>query len=332
MKDLIVIGTYCPDKERELILNSCVDSLLPAKKDFDFLIVSHTIIPKYISEKVDYVFYDKNNDLITDLKYLNRPWFSPVDDITILSTYIGHNSTYLAAYRLLIAGLGFAKMFKYEKIHWIEYDSIMNDLSELYDNSLLLDEYDSVAIQKEQRDYEQNLAWPIGNFMSFKVDSIDKLFTTYDKEKLLDILFNSQSKTNEKITNDIMKLNGNTIYIKNYDDILNKDIKFALSNNTSKETMNYWTVPFYNTKEDKVSVIVWNNKDDNPINVNFIINNEMLLTFKEVNKFEWRMGDIGDINDINSILILVNGEIKNNIILNEENREVFKKTNHSVHT
>jgi hypothetical protein len=38
------------------------------------------------------------------------------------------------------------------------------------------------------------------------------------------------------------------------------------------------------------------------------------------------------INDINSILILVNGKIKNNIILNEENRELFKKTNHSVHT
>ena len=332
MKELILIGAHCPDDEREKLLNDCINSLQSCRNDYDILICSHTEIPTYISKKVDYVFYDKNNDLITDLKYLNQPWFSPVDGMTILSTYIGENSTYLAVYRILISGLGFAKMFKYKKVHYIEYDTLMNDLSELYDNSLLLDEYDSVAIQKEERNYEQNLAWPIGNFMSFKVDSIDKLFTTYDKEKLLDILFNSQSKTNEKITNDIMKLNGNTIYIKNYDDIKNKDIKFALSKDTSKETMNYWTVPFYNTKEDKVSVIVWNNKDDNPINVIFIINNERLLTFKEVNKFEWKMGDIGDINDINSILILVNDKVKTNIILNEKNKELFKKTNYTIHS
>ena len=329
MKELILIGAHCPDDEREKLLNDCINSLQSCRNDYDILICSHTEIPTYISKKVDYVFYDKNNDLITDLKYLNQPWFSPVDGMTILSTYIGENSTYLAVYRILISGLGFAKMFKYKKVHYIEYDTLMNDLSELYDNSLLLDEYDSVAIQKEERNYEQNLAWPIGNFMSFKVDSIDKLFTTYDKEKLLDILFNSQSKTNEKITNDIMKLNGNTIYIKNYDDIKNKDIKFALSDNTSKEDMSYWAVPFYNTKEDKVSVIVWNNKDDNPINVIFIINNERLLTFKEVNKFEWKMGDIGDINDINSILILVNDKVKTNITLNEKNKELFKKTNYT---
>lgn len=332
MKELILIGAHCPDDEREKLLNDCINSLQSCRNDYDILICSHTEIPTYISKKVDYVFYDKNNDLITDLKYLNQPWFSPVDGMTILSTYIGENSTYLAVYRILISGLGFAKMFKYKKVHYVEYDTIMNDLSELYDNSNLLDEYDNVVIQKEQRNYEENIAWPMGNFMSFKVDSIHELFTTYDKEKLLDILFNSQSKTNEKITNDIMKLNGNTIYVKDFDKIKSKDIKFALSNNTSKESMSYWAVPFYNTKEDKVSAVVWNNKDDNPINVIFIINNERLLTFKDVNKFEWRMGDIGNINDIDSILILVNDRIKTKIDFNLVSRETFIKTNYSNFT
>jgi hypothetical protein len=222
-------------------------------------------------------------------------------------------------------------MFKYKKVHYIEYDTIMNDLSELYDNSKLLDEYDNVVIQKEQRNFEENIAWPMGNFMSFKVDSINELLTSYDKEKLLDILFNSTSKTNEKITNDIMKMNGNTIHIKDYEEVKLKDIQFALSNNTSKETMNYWTVPFYDTKEDKVSVIVWNNKDDKPINVNFIINNDKIITFNNVDKFQWRIGEIGKINEINSILILVNNKIKTNIELTEENREWFKNTNYSIY-
>lgn len=332
MKELILIGAYCPDDEREKLLNECVDSLQICRNHYDILICSHTEIPTYISKKVDYVFYDKNNDLITDLKYLNQPWFSPIDGMTILSTYIGENSTYLAVYRLLILGLGFAKMFKYKKVHYIEYDTIMNDLSELYNNSKLLDEYDNVVIQKEERNYENNIAWPMGNFMSFKVDSINKLFTEYDKESLLEILFNSSAKTNEKITNDIMKMNGNTIYIKDFDKINPKDIQFALSNNTSKETMSYWTVPFYNTKEDKVSVIAWNNKDEGPINVNFIINDERLLTFKDINKFEWRMGDIGNINDINTILILVNDKVKTKIDFNLVSRETFIKTNYSNFT
>lgn len=332
MKELIIIGAYCPDNEREKLLNECVKSLQNCRNDYDILVCSHTEIPTYISNNVDYVFYDKNNDLITDLKYLNQPWFSPIDGMTILSTYIGEYSTYLAVYRILISGLGFAKMFKYRKAHYIEYDTIMNDLSELYDNSKLLNEYDNVVIQKEQRNYESNLAWPIGNFMSFKVDSINELFTTYDKEKLLDLLINSSSKTNEKITNDVMKMNGNTIYIKDFDKIKLKDIQFALSNNTSKENMSYWTVPFYNTKEDKVELVVWNNKGGDPIDVVFIINNDKIFTFKQVKKFEWSIRTIGKLEDINSILVLINNKIKTNIILNEENKELFKKTNYSQHT
>lgn len=332
MKELILIGAYCPDDEREKLLNECIDSLQKCRNEYDILICSHTEIPTYITKKVDYVFYDKNNDLITDLKYLNQPWFSPIDGMTILSTYIGEHSTYLAVYRLVISGLGFAKIFNYKKVHYIEYDTIMNDLSELYDNSKLLDEYDNVVIQKEQRDYEENIAWPMGNFMSFKVDSINELFTIYDKEKLLKILFDSNSKTNEKITNDIMKMNNNTIYVKNYDEIKLKDIQFALSNNTSKETMNYWTVPYYDTKNDKVSLIVWNHKDEIPITVNFIINNDRIITFKNVKKFEWKLGDIGDINGINSIITLVNGIKKNEIKFDDNLREIFKKTNYTIYT
>lgn len=330
MKELILIGAHCPDDERESLLNQCVDALQKCRDGYDILICSHTQIPNYITKKVDYVFYDRNNDLITDQKYLNQPWFSPIDGMVILSTYIGECSTYLAVYRLLIAGLGFAKMFKYPKVHYVEYDTIMNDLSELYDNSKLLEEYDAVVIQKEQRDYELNLAWPMGNFMSFKVESINDLFTTYDKEKLLEILLKSNGKTNEKITNDIIRLNGNSVYVKNYDDIENKDIHFALSDKTSKENMSYWAVPFYNEKDDKVYVIVWNNKDDSPIDVSFIVNNRNIINLDQVKKFEWKMSVIGDIKDINSIMVLVNNKIKTNIILNDDNKEVFKKTNYSI--
>jgi hypothetical protein len=332
MKELILIGAYCPDYEREKLLNDCVDSLQGCRNEYDILIASHSEIPKYISQKVDYTFYDRNNDLITDLKYLNQPWFSPVEGMTILSTYISKYSTYLAVYRLLIFGLGFAKMFGYEKVHYIEYDTVMNDLSELYDNSKLLNDYDNIVIQKKERNYEMNLAWPIGNFLSFKVDKIDEVFTTYNREKLLDILFKSDAKTNEKITNDIMKLNGNKIYVKDFDNIKFKDIKFALSDKTSKENDSFWAVPFYNTKEDKIYVVAWNDRSESPIDVNFIINDNQIISFKKIKKYEWNLGLVGDIQEVESILVIVNNRVKTHIIFNDNNRDLFKKTNYSHHT
>lgn len=331
MKDLIVIGAYCPDKEREDMLNKCIDSLLPLKNDFDFLISSHTIIPEYIAKKVDFTFYDKKNDLITDWEYCNKPWFSPFDGMTIVSTLITEYSTFLAAYRIFIGALGLARNFKYDKVHWVEYDSLFTNFEDFYENSELLENNVAVQYKKERKDYEKNLEWGFGCFQAINIQKLDETFLTYDRDKLMEILKNCPNKTNEKTTQEIYEKNGGKIFFKDFNKLINKNNQFNLSDKANKASMDYWTVPFYNTKEDKVSIIVWNNKDDEPINVNFIVNNERIITFKDVKKFEWRMGDIGNIKDISSILIIVNNKIKTNIILDDEKKEIFKKTNHTLY-
>ena len=332
MKDLIIIGAYCPDKEREELLNQCVDSLLPLKDDFDFLITSHTIIPEYIAKKVDYTFYDKKNDLITDWEYCNKPWFSPFDGMTILSTLITEYSTFFAAYRIFIGALGLARNFKYKKVHWVEYDSMFTTFDDFYDNSILLDDNVAVQYKKEYKPYEKNLEWGFGCFQSINVERLDDIFLVYDREKLMEILKKCPNKTNEKTTQEIYEKNGGTIYFKDFNQLSNKNNQFNLSTKTSKDDMSYWTVPFYNTKEDKVELVVWNNKGGDPIDVVFIINNDKIFTFKQVKKFEWSIRTIGKLEDIKSILVLINNKIKTNIILNEENKELFKKTNYSQHT
>jgi hypothetical protein len=332
MKDLIIIGAYCPDKEREDMLNKCIDSLLPLKDDFDFLITSHTIIPEYIAKKVDYTFYDKKNDLITDWEYCNKPWFSPFEGMTIKSTLITGYSTFLAAYRVFIGGLGIARNFKYNKVHWVEYDSYFTNYDDFYENSELLNHNTAIQYKKEYKNYEKNLEWGFGCFQGINIEKLDETFLTYDREKLMSILKNCPNKTNEKTTQEIYEKNGGKILFKDYNELIKKNNQFNLSEKTSKNSVDYWTVPFYDVKKDKVSVIVWNNKDDEPINVNFIINNNKMITFNNVGKFEWRMDDIGNINDINTILILVNNKIKTHLILNEENIELFKKTNHVTYT
>jgi hypothetical protein len=192
-----------------------------------------------------------------------------------------------------------------------------------------LDTNVAVQYKKEYKDYEKNLEWGYGCFQSINIERLDETFLIYDRDKLMEILKNCPNKTNEKTTQEIYEKNGGKIFFKYFNKLIIKNNQFNLSDKTSKDSMDYWTVPFYNTKEDKVSVIVWNNKDEDPINVSFIINNDKLITFNNVNKFEWRIGDIGNIKDIESILILVNNRIKTNITLNEKNKEWFKKTNYT---
>lgn len=331
MKDLILIGAHCPDTERENFMANLVNQLQGARDNYDILICSHIAIPEYISRQVDFVFYDRNNDLIHDMKYMNQPWFSPNEEMLILSTLIGDSSTYLAVYRLIISGLGIAKIYGYQKVHYIEYDSDFQDLSELDTHSKLLDEYDWVAIKKEEKNFEDNIDWPLGNFSSFKLKSVDKTFLEFDREKLLEILYNSPNKTNEKITHDVMTMNGNKIYLRDYYTEISKKNIYGLSKTTSRESLAYWTVPYYDTKKNSLFVVVWNNRNDEPIDVNFLINNEKVIHFENIKKFQWSIREIGDFKDVNSILTLVNGKVKNNLNFNESSRELFKNTNYTIY-
>lgn len=329
MKDLILIGAHCPDDERTELLYNCVKSLQSVRNDFDILICSHTNIPDHIVKKVDYSFYDKNNDIITDLEYLNQPWFSPQDGIIILSTYVTGYSTYLAVYRILISGLGIAKIYGYNKVHYIEYDSEFNDFTDLYENSKLLDDNDSVLIKKEFKATENNIAWGMGFFMSFRIDTMNETFLKFDKEKLMSLLFNSPNKTNEKITQDILSENNRKIFVKDYYEVIKKDNKYMLSDNTEKEDLNLWCIPYYNPEKDIVTLIVWNQKRDVPLNVRFIINKSNTIEMNDITRYTWKSFDIGNIENINTIETIVDDKLKNRIVFDDKLREVFKKTNYS---
>ena len=41
--------------------------------------------------------------------------------------------------------------------------------------------------------------------------------------------------------------------------------------------MSYWTVPYYDSKDDKIKVVMWNNKDETPIDVKVITNDTDLI-------------------------------------------------------
>lgn len=332
MKDLIVIGSYCPDEERIKMLDRCVDSLDGIRKDFDVMISSHTIVPDYISKKVEYTFYFKENEIITDWNYLNRPWFRPISEMIIHSCLVTEKSTYLAVYGVFLSSLGIAKSLNYETVHWIEYDSEIKDYSDLYENSKIVRDFVGVNYKQEKEDDKVNLNWGVGCFQTINLLKVPESMLKYDRNFLLGLLKNSTSKTNEKITEDLYLSEGGKIYYKSWEKLLEKESLFNLSSHTEKDSLNYWAVPFWDEKYSSLKFVVWNNKDYGNIDVVVILNDEKILSFNNISGGHWQIKDLGLLEETETITVLINGKIKSRIVLNDELRELFKSSSYSVYS
>ena len=75
-KDLICITAHCPTEEKRKILYNLVLSLQPTRKDFDLIVISHTPVTFDVQESVDWVIFDKDNEILKDWKYQNHPRYT----------------------------------------------------------------------------------------------------------------------------------------------------------------------------------------------------------------------------------------------------------------
>ena len=162
--------------------------------------------------------------------------------------------------------------------------------------------------------------------MSLNVHEIDNTFLEYNKPHLLSLIENHISKTNERVTDEI--LSKTSKLVKDYQILVDKGIEVNLSKQTQKDNLDFWTIPYYDPQSDTINFVCWNQKSDIPINVNVIINNNQFLTFEKVQRFEYYIRELGDPNEINNILILIDGKIKTYIDFNKVNKKDFLKTNY----
>jgi hypothetical protein len=322
MKELISIGAYCPNPESKKLLLDCLKSLQPSRDKYDILVVSHVPIENYIYDYVDYIFYDKNNEILYDLEYINPPWFSPNLQMKFISSYVTGSNTYLAVYRLLIASFGIAKTLGYEKTHWIEYDSYLSNTDFLFKNSENLE--NNVAVQYFNNLTHDNLAWGYGCIMSVNITKLNPTFLEYSRETLLKLLSESLYKTCESITEDVFLIDGETIYKEELESLTDIGCKFNLSRELPSNEMDNWVVPVYNRETNNIDALVWNNKFESPIKANFIINGEKTIYFNEVHLHAWHVKTLGSLDEINDILIIVNDKIKLKIDFNLVSKEQFK--------
>jgi hypothetical protein len=315
LKDLITVFAYCPDDNRKKVLQDLLVQIQPLRSKFDIMIVSHSSISELSYNMVDFLHYDASNKLLTDFDVRKKHWFSN-HIYNINSTLVYPPSTHLAIYSLLYYTFNFAKFKGYKKVHCIEYDINITDLNLIYDVNNTLDNIDTVMFQEEG-------TWIYGTYFAFTMNNFPEEYFIYDEEKILNELRDSETKMTERITDKILTPNGRTILFEPLSKLDPTNVFQKVDNHMNNELL--WCVPLCSKSSDMMYFFVYNNKVSE-YDVDIIFNNKH-LNIKTTCLDCWYLEPLGDINDINEILVLVNKEIKKHIVLNNENRDMFKKYN-----
>ena len=321
MKDLILISNYSETYEKQEVLRVLVNQINNYKEHFDLMIVSHTIVPEDISNKCEYVLFDKKNELIFDWDMRCRPWFNPGNTRQIMSIFTGNFNTHLAIWRMIILGNSVAKNLGYNKVHHIEYDTSINDFSELIENSKLLDNNNSVYYVKSQSTVDDIL---FGSYQAYRLDTLHNDLLVLDEDKLKQKIRSVEDKSPEMMLLELLRSSGKTV-VKSKNKLDNNGNNFGLTHSQLSTDHTAWCLPYYDKLTNKLGFVIWNMEEQNgTINVKLIYNEDRLIDIGDVLSNHWRLMDIDDYDSARKLTVILNDKIRNTFDFTE-NKDLFKE-------
>ena len=321
MKDLILISNYSETYEKQEVLRVLVNQINNYKEHFDLMIVSHTIVPEDISNKCEYVLFDKKNELIFDWDMRCRPWFNPGNTRQIMSIFTGNFNTHLAIWRMIILGNSVAKNLGYNKVHHIEYDTSINDFSELIENSKLLDNNNSVYYVKSQSTVDDIL---FGSYQAYRLDTLHNDLLVLDEDKIKQKIRSVEDKSPEMMLLELLRSSEKTV-VKSKNKLDNNGNNFGLTHSQLSTDHTAWCLPYYDKLTNKLGFVIWNMEEQNgTINVKLIYNEDRLIDIGDVLSNHWRLMDIDDYDSARKLTVILNDKIRNTFDFTE-NKDLFKE-------
>lgn len=181
MKDVVLISAYCDNEEKLKMLHNLLVFL--KSKNKKIILSTHLACDTYLQNYCDYYIFDRENEIIRDKKYFGSVYFL-CEQFDVFTKNAGSTNTCLAVLKSLFSGINLANFYGYDVLHYIEYDTYMNDTTELDENLSILHEnpeVNSVAyLEGDQM---------LGNYFAINLKKIEHKKFTYDveliKEKLI---------------------------------------------------------------------------------------------------------------------------------------------------
>ena len=315
MKELIAISAYCPTPEKKKILLELILKLQEYRDQYDLLIVSHSPIGETITELVDYVFYDRSNDILEDFNLTNGFTFEN-PDFLIISSLVFSKSTHVAVYSLICNAINFAKFNGYEKVHYVEYDFLPINLGVINEASEILKTHDTFFIR--QFDTE----WVHGPYFSFRVNNLPMSIPT-TKIMIIDELYANPSKHTEHIFTKLLSEN-RKVYNYDFNNLANHLGKLDRVDSHEARSLN-WVVPLYNSKFDCLELFIYNEHGGNHT-IGVSINGKMHNYQCPIDS-NWVRAGLSNMDLPLNLQIYVNGKITKTVELTANNIESFKNKN-----
>ena len=239
MKEVFVIGCHISNEIQVSYLSELIHKIKSAGKDY--IIVSHTQVPNFLTKDAISYLYDSDNYIITpsDLSSPSYLFWFATEDFVIKSTTLGpgsHLNYSVAVLNLLRRGIMLAKSFNYDIVHWVEYDFDLNlEFSNLNYKILIENlEVGMVAYKKEENIYLNDFTNKtvknhiFGSFFSLKTEKFNPFYFFSPREFLIKDLEGFYFATEVFIEEKILLEDSKIFYL----DLLKYDFKNR--NNVSK--------------------------------------------------------------------------------------------------
>ncbi len=314
MKKIFLILDYSNTIEKQLSTLNLIKKI--KKEGYDVFISSHVQLPKFITEIVDYYYYDSNNHLIFDFDLIEPVYFY-CDNFQIKFKPMFTISTHhFAILRLLLPTLTSIKSLGYRIVHLIEYDNIIKDFNKIKILEKNLDNYDVLGFIERKFN---NLKWLHGNYHILNVSKFNYSELEYDFQKCQKIFreeFNRMSEfAGERTTYNLLFRDKNI-----YSTELN-ELSEILDYNLYTKNILYGNignkVALIN-ENNKILLFVNNLESEKETKIDIIFNGDELKRFT-INQYNWFLCDTFKIiNEINTIEINIDNKYYRKINLKSE--------------
>lgn len=316
MKDLIAVFTYCPDTQRKLILNELLESLQPIRKNFDIIVLSHSEIPSTTKDLADFSFVESDNRLLYDFDLRNKFWFK-AEKLFLHSSLVYQFSTHFSIYSLIHYVINFSKFKGYKKIHCVEYDLKVSDISIFNNVSDRLNNFDNVVFRSED-------GWIHGTYVAFTTTNFPNEYFQFSEKFILDEIRKVETKMTEHYTPMFLSVNGRTTHYESSTSI-SKEGSLQKNDSHGNNELN-WCVPIIEKDTDRLFFFLYNEKGGQ-YDLDVIYNDKHInLQTSEIGI--WKLIPLGNFSEINKLLVLVNNKIKHTLNFDENNRTKFAKHNY----
>ena len=307
-RDVILITAHVPDRKRRDLLRNLLYSI--DRQTFDVVISVNSSLPEEFFDLCDHLVFDKSNKLIQDYDKKIVLWWGN-EDFHVNSSEIKSFNHIVAAQTLITNGFNWCKNKSYRKLHFLEYDSIIEDDTVFKENSSLLEDHSMIW-------YSHPNGHGLFSSYSVNLDKLPQFWFDADQLRLEKFLSLEEDKILEAYGMNLVNAT-EEVFERDFEQY-NRRVKTNLFNTDGSED---WVVVL--GSEDTFYCFVMNNSLEN-LEVLVIFNNEKNFRI-DVRKGTWHIQEIAKISEADNIKILVNGNLRREYDFSKIDRHDFVKKN-----